>query len=45
MPRPDLATLAWVNAACQLLRHAGANNLVIQNVHGHDRLRLRRGVL
>jgi transposase-like protein len=42
MQRPDLGTLACVNAACQWFRHAGANNLVIRNVSGHDRLRLLR---
>ena len=40
--RPDLDTLACVNAACQLFRHAGANNLIIRKVYGHDRLRLLR---
>lgn len=42
MQRPDLATLACVNAECQLFRHAGANNLVIWEVYGHDRIRLLR---
>ena len=28
MQRPDLATLACVNAACQLFRHTGANGRV-----------------
>lgn len=42
MQRPDLDTLACVNAECQLFRHAGANNLVIRKVYGHDRLRLLR---
>jgi hypothetical protein len=42
MKRPDLDTLACVNAECQLLRHAGANNLVIRKVYGHDRIRLLR---
>jgi hypothetical protein len=40
MQRPDLATLACVNAACQLLRRAGSSNLVIRKVYGHDRIRL-----
>ena len=28
MQRPDVDTLACVNAECQLFRHTGANNLV-----------------
>src|SRR5262249_15569676 len=35
-------TLACVNAGCQLFRQAGAHNLVIRKVSGHDRLRLLR---
>jgi transposase-like protein len=42
MKRPDLDTLACVNAECQLFRHAGANNLGIRKVYGHDRIRLLR---
>lgn len=42
MKRPDLDTLACVNAECQLFRRAGASNLVIRKVYGHDRLRLLR---
>lgn len=42
MKRPDLDTLACVNAACQLFGHASAHNLVIRKVYGHDRLRLLR---
>src|SRR5919108_3508329 len=42
MKRPDLDTLACVNAACQLFRRAGASNLIIRKVYGHDRLRLLR---
>jgi transposase-like protein len=42
MQRPDLATLACVNAECQLFRRAGASNLVIRKVYGHDRIRLLR---
>ena len=42
MQRPDLHTLACVNAECQLFRHAGANNLVIRKVYGPDCLRLLR---
>jgi len=41
MKRPDLDTLACVNAECQLFRHAGASNLVIRKVYGHDCIRLR----
>jgi transposase-like protein len=43
MKRPNRATLACVNAECQLFRRAGADNLVIRKVYGHDRLRLLRG--
>jgi hypothetical protein len=42
MQRPDLDTLACVNAECQLFRHAGANNLVIRTVYGPDHIRLLR---
>ena len=42
MERPDLATLACVNAACQQLRQRGQDNLVIRKVYGHDRMRLLR---
>ena|SRR5688572_18588239 len=42
MKRPDLAILACVNAECQLFHHAGADNLVIRKVYGHDCLRLLR---
>jgi hypothetical protein len=42
MQRPDLNTLAYVNAECQLFRRAGASNLVIRKVYGHDRIRLLR---
>ena len=42
MKRPDLDTLACVNAACQLFRPTGAHNLVIWKVYGHDHLRLLR---
>jgi transposase-like protein len=37
-----LNTLACVNAECQLFRRAGARNLVIRKVYGHDRIRLLR---
>ena len=42
MKRPDLDTLACVNAECQLFRRSGASNLVIRKVYGHDRIRLLR---
>lgn len=42
MKRPDLDTLACVKAACQLFCRAGAGNLVIRKVYGHDYLRLLR---
>jgi transposase-like protein len=42
MERPDLDTLACVNAACQGLRQSGQGNLVIRKVYGHDRIRLLR---
>ena len=42
MQRPDLDPLACVNAACQVLCRAGAGNLLIRQVYGHDGLRLWR---
>lgn len=42
MQRPDVDTVAGVHAACHLLRHPGANTLVIRKVYGHDRIRLVR---
>jgi transposase-like protein len=42
MKRPDLDTLTCVNAECQLFRHAGANNLIIRKLYGHDCIRLLR---
>ena len=42
MQRPDLATLACVNTECHLFQRAGAGNLVIRKVYGHDRMRLLR---
>jgi transposase-like protein len=42
MQRPDLATLACVNAECHQFQRAGAGNLVIRKVYGHDRMRLLR---
>lgn len=40
MERPDLDTLACVNAECPLVRQAGQSNLVIRKVYGHDAIRL-----
>ena len=42
MERPDLATLACVNAECQQFRQYGQDNLVLRKVYGHDRMRLLR---
>jgi transposase-like protein len=42
MQRPDLDTLACVNTECHLFQCAGAGNLVIRKVYGHDRMRLLR---
>jgi transposase-like protein len=42
MQRPDLDTLACVNAACQWFRRTGASHRVIRQVYGQDRLRLLR---
>lgn len=42
MRRPDLATLACVNAECQMFRQPAQGNLLIQKVYGHDRMRLLR---
>jgi hypothetical protein len=42
MQRPDLDTLACLNAECQLFRHTGASNLVIRKVYGQDHIRLLR---
>ena len=42
MERPDLATLACVNAACQLFRQTGQRNLVVRKTYGRDELRLLR---
>jgi transposase-like protein len=42
MKRPDLTTLACVNAECQVFRRAGANNLVLRKVYGHDGIRRLR---
>ena len=42
MERPDLATLACVNPACQLFRQSGQGNLVVRQRYGHETLRLLR---
>ena len=42
MERPDLDTLACVNAQCPLFRQTGQANLVIRKVYGHDAIRLLR---
>jgi transposase-like protein len=42
MERPDLDTLACVNAECQHFRQTGQGNLVVRKTYGHDELRLLR---
>jgi transposase-like protein len=42
MERPDLTTLACVNAECQLFGRTREGNLAIRKVYGHDRMRLLR---
>ena len=42
MERPDLDTLACVNAECHLFRQAGHGNLVVRKTYGRDALRLLR---
>ena len=42
MQRPDLATLACVNADCQHVGRPGQANLAIRKIYGKDRLRLLR---
>ncbi len=42
MERPDLDTLACVNAECHLFRQRGQGNLVVRKVYGHDAIRLLR---
>ena len=42
MERPDLTTLACVNAACHLFRQTGQDNLVVRKTFGRDELRLLR---
>ena len=42
MQRPDLATLACVNAECQHFGRPGQGNLTIRKVYGKDGIRLLR---
>jgi hypothetical protein len=42
MPRPDLTTLACVNADCQHYGRPGQGNLSIRKVYGKDGIRLLR---
>ena len=42
MDRPDLSTLACVNAECQHYGQSNQGNLVIRKVYGRDRIRLLR---
>jgi len=42
MQRPDLATLACVNADCQHYGRLGQGNLTIRKVYGQDGIRLLR---
>jgi IS1 family transposase/transposase-like protein len=42
MQRPDLATLACVNADCQHFGRPGQGNLAIRKIYGKDRIRLLR---
>jgi hypothetical protein len=42
MHRPDLATLACVNADCQHYGRPGQGNLTIRKVYGQDGIRLLR---
>jgi IS1 family transposase len=42
MQRPDLATLACVNAACQYFGRPGQGNLATRKVYGKDGIRLLR---
>jgi uncharacterized C2H2 Zn-finger protein len=42
MQRPDLATLACVNAACQYVGRPGQGNLATRKVYGKDGMRLLR---
>ena len=42
MQRPDLATLACVNADCQHYGRPGPGHLTIRKVYGQDGIRLLR---
>src|SRR5262245_16646313 len=42
MERPDLSTLACVNAACQQFHQVSQGHLVIRKVYGRDHIRLLR---
>jgi hypothetical protein len=42
MPRPDLTTLACINADCQQFARPGQGNLTIRQVYGKDGIRLLR---
>jgi hypothetical protein len=42
MQRPDLATLACVNAECQYFGRPGQGNLATRKVYGKDGIRLLR---
>ena len=42
MERPDLDTLACVNAECPLFGQTGQGNLVIRKVYGRDAIQLLR---
>jgi hypothetical protein len=42
MQRPDLATLACINAACQYVGRPAQGNLSIRKVYGKDGIRLLR---
>ena len=42
MKRPDLATLAGVNTACQRFRLTGQDHLTVRKVYGQDHLRVLR---
>ena len=42
MERPDLDTLACVNAECQLFRQSAQGNLVVRKVYSREAIRLLR---
>jgi IS1 family transposase len=41
-PRPQLATLACINAGCELYGQAGQNNLTVRKTYGKDGIRYLR---